>query len=290
MSLSASKEHLIVPYPNVPYTPYAWSSRDLCLSRIWALTSCEPILFVGPNLRGPPLLSVHRCPMYDVFLSGRWSRSGLYTSPQSRAVTCFSEETKWSPWRPTWDWCRDVNSAPNWHLTILFYQHTRGKINDYGLLALALPRIRLNLYAPFTVSLLHLSLSQIFLILETLYLLLENLYLRTLIYSKVWSLLYDCPCFIISMLIKCHNCSGTIYVFHILRFLCSSLSSLCLSGFPKSRLSSSSEPSFFPIFSLPLYLSSRWLVPKPHRTLLPPLITEPSITRLMMTSWLKLPR
>jgi len=34
---------------------------------------------MGPNLRGPPLLSVHRCSMSDVYPLGRRPRFGLYT-------------------------------------------------------------------------------------------------------------------------------------------------------------------------------------------------------------------
>jgi len=54
--LSASREHLLVSYPNVLYTPHAWSSCDLGLSGIWVLTHtiCGaqltlPIITVGPS-------------------------------------------------------------------------------------------------------------------------------------------------------------------------------------------------------------------------------------------------
>ena len=59
--------------------------------------------------------------------------------------------------------------------------------------------IRQNLSKPlrsFTVSLLHLSISQTFPALECSIFLFEPFNLRTLTYSKVWLLLPDCPCFI----------------------------------------------------------------------------------------------
>ena len=47
-ALSASKEHLLVSYPNVPYTPHAWSSHDLGLFRIWVLTHVNSYCLWGP--------------------------------------------------------------------------------------------------------------------------------------------------------------------------------------------------------------------------------------------------
>jgi len=40
MGLSTSKEHWFVSYPNVPYTPYAWSSRGLGLFWYMGVNSC----------------------------------------------------------------------------------------------------------------------------------------------------------------------------------------------------------------------------------------------------------
>jgi len=102
-------------------------------------------------------------------------------------------------------------------------QHTHGKINDYHLLALALLRILfkpVNPYALFTVSLLSLKeiISQAFLSLETLSLPLQKLLpLKPNLFK--WSLLIYCSCFMISLLITCYICSGTIYVFRILGFM-----------------------------------------------------------------------
>jgi len=48
IGLSASKEHLLVLYLNVPRTPHAWSSRDLSLSGTWVLTRVNSYCLWGP--------------------------------------------------------------------------------------------------------------------------------------------------------------------------------------------------------------------------------------------------
>jgi len=145
-------------------------------------------------------------------------------APQSWAVTCFSEETKWSRWATyvalgngTWR----IHRSDIW--PHFLNPRTCGKINGYRLLALALLRILfkpLYPYALFTVSLL--SLKQTFLSSisskRSLFSF-QNSNLQTSTHSKVWFLLTDCSCFMILLPITCYNCSGTVYVFCILGFL-----------------------------------------------------------------------
>jgi len=61
------------------HTPCMILSWLRSFSGISVLTSCQLIQLVGSSLRGPPLLWVHQYPMSDVFLSGWWPRSDLYT-------------------------------------------------------------------------------------------------------------------------------------------------------------------------------------------------------------------
>jgi len=98
----------------------------MCLARHW------PMSLVGPSLRGPPLLAVN-----DV--------RGLVgtQAPQSQAVNLFSEETKSSPWRPTWlcvtgrEQCTEVTL-----LCARFNLRTRVSINGQDLTPLVLLCLR----------------------------------------------------------------------------------------------------------------------------------------------------
>ena len=62
----------------------------------------------------------------------------------------------------------------------------------------------------------------------------EHFHLRTVIYSKVCFLLHDCSCFMISMLITCYKCYGTIYIYALCD-LYFSFSRLYFFGFPDSH-------------------------------------------------------
>jgi len=99
------------------------------------------------------------------------SMSEVWPIHKPPRLTCFNEEAKWSP-TTTYvvsEW-QDMHSALRWHLTILFHQRTRGKINGRGSLPLALLLYLkpLNPYAPFTISLLLLSIFRTLPFLRTL--------------------------------------------------------------------------------------------------------------------------
>jgi len=136
-------------------------------------------------------------------------------APQARAVTCFSEEAKWSPTTTymALEW-RDLNSAQRWHLTILFPPAYTWQ-NQWLRLVAACASLYLkplNPYASFTVSLPSQNTFHALLLLK-----------RSIFFSKPFnSSKHDCdkvcplshnrPCFMIPMLITWIKCSGTIYV------------------------------------------------------------------------------
>ena len=119
-----------------------------------------------PSLRGPLLLSDHQGPMLTSSLA---DVRGLASTraPKARAVTCFSEEAKWSPvvTYVALGW-QDVNSAPKWRLTLLFQSAYTWQDQRLRLVAICASLYTLNpsnSYAPYC-SLLHLAFLEHFLL------------------------------------------------------------------------------------------------------------------------------
>ena len=136
---------------------------------IWVLTH------VNLYCLGDPAYVAHhsfQTSMSDVF-SGVDVRGLVSTeAPQVSSCNLFQRKTKWSPpddlhgagWQ-------DVNSTPKWRLTILFqsaYTWQDQRLKLVTACASSYTFKPLNPYALFTVSLLHLIISQTFLVLKTL--------------------------------------------------------------------------------------------------------------------------
>jgi len=91
-----------------------------------------PMSLMGPSLRGPASTNSQRRP-----------RTGRYSSPLSRAVTCSAKRLSPCPWRPTWlcvtgrEQCTEVTL-----LSARFNLHTRVLINGQDLTLLVLLCLR----------------------------------------------------------------------------------------------------------------------------------------------------
>jgi len=144
-----------------------------CLTGIWYDIWGPP--YVAHHYYQTPMFDVwclSLTPMSEVFLWRRWPRTGWYITPPVSSCNLFQRrDLSDRLGRPTWRWvtgCEQCTEVTSHHTFLSAYTWQDQRLGFVATYASSYTFKPLNPYAPFTVSLLHLSISQTFLVLETL--------------------------------------------------------------------------------------------------------------------------